>query len=135
MYKVSKTVSFSYAHRLPGHKGKCRNLHGHNAAVELTLESRVLNGDKMVADFGDLGGALKSWLDLNFDHKTILCQADPLLKILRQAGQDCFETASNPTAEALAEIIFAEMKKLGLPVTEVRFWETANSMASYGEKL
>ena len=131
MYKVSKTVSFAYSHRLIDYEGKCKNLHGHNGRVELILETKTLNGAAMVADFAEFGGALKSWVDLNLDHKTILCARDPLLNKLKEASQSCFETAGNPTAEALAELIFIEMKKLRLPVLEVKFWETDTSMASY----
>jgi len=133
MYKVSKTVSFTYGHRLFEYKGKCENLHGHNGRVELTLASKSLNGEKMVADFTTVGAALKSWLDESFDHKVILCSRDPLLKVLRDNGQSCFETKDNPTAEVMAELVFGEMKKLGLPVSKVRFWETETSVATYKE--
>ena len=29
-YQVTKTIEFSYGHRLLNHNGKCRYLHGHN---------------------------------------------------------------------------------------------------------
>jgi 6-pyruvoyltetrahydropterin/6-carboxytetrahydropterin synthase len=133
MYTVTKIVSFAYGHRLLDYRGKCENLHGHNGRVEVTLRSRVLNGEKMVADFTVLGAALKDWIDGHFDHKVILCARDPLLKTLKAAGQSCFETADNPTAEIMAELIFREMKNLGLPVSKVRFWETDTSIACYQE--
>ena len=133
MYKVSKTATFAYSHRLPEHKGSCKNLHGHNGRVELVLATEKLDAAAMAADFTKFGAALKNWLDLNLDHKTILCARDPLLKTLKAAGQDCFETAGSPTAETLAELIFTEMKKLRLPVLEVKFWETDNSMASFSK--
>ena len=131
MYKVSKTVSFSYSHRLLDYRGKCGNLHGHNGSIELILESGTLGGGAMVADFTKFGGTLRKWVDANLDHKTILCARDPLLDRLKKAGQLCFETAGNPTAETLARLIFTEMKKLRLPVSEVKFRETDSSMASY----
>ena len=131
MFKVSKTVTFAYGHRLLDYQGKCENLHGHNGRVELTLGAPVLNGEKMVADFTTFGAALKFWIEENFDHKVILCSRDPLLKILKANGQSCYETKDNPTAEILAELIFTEMKKLELPVSKVRFWETDTSAASY----
>lgn len=133
MYKVTKIVSFAYGHRLLDYRGKCENLHGHNGRVEVTLRAKTLNGEKMVADFTSLGAALKDWVDGRLDHKVILCSRDPLLKTLRDSGQACFETPDNPTAEILAELIFSEMKALGLPVSEVRFWETDTSIACYGE--
>ncbi|MBI4803383.1 MAG: 6-carboxytetrahydropterin synthase [Elusimicrobia bacterium] len=133
MYKVSKTVSFAYGHRLLDYRGKCENLHGHNGRVEVTLSAQSLNKEKMVADFTVLGAALKGWIDKNVDHKVILCSRDPLLKALKDSGQACFEVQDNPTAEIMAELVFNEMKKLGLPVSKVRFWETDTSMACYQE--
>jgi 6-pyruvoyltetrahydropterin/6-carboxytetrahydropterin synthase len=133
MYKISKTISFAYGHRLLDYKGKCENLHGHNGRLEVTLKAKSLDGEKMVADFTALGSAVKDWLDVNFDHKVILCARDPLLKTLRDSGQVCFETRDNPTAEIMAELVFNEVKKLGLSVSKVRFWETDTSMASYQE--
>ena len=133
MFKVSKTVTFAYGHRLFEYRGKCENLHGHNGRVELTLSAKELNSEKMVADFTTFGAALKFWIEEHFDHKVILCSRDPLLKLLRDNGQACFESRDNPTAEIMAELIFMEMKKLELPVTKVRFWETDTSVASYKE--
>ena len=133
MYTVTKTVSFAYGHRLLDYSGKCENLHGHNGRVELTLRAHALNGDRMVADFTALGAALKGWVEEHWDHKMILCVRDPLLKTLKGCGQDCFETPDNPTAEVLAELVFREMRRLGMPVTCVRLWETETSVACYSE--
>ncbi|OGS11734.1 MAG: 6-pyruvoyl tetrahydrobiopterin synthase [Elusimicrobia bacterium RIFOXYA2_FULL_58_8] len=133
MHKITKSASFCYGHRLADHKGKCKNLHGHNGTAEVTLSSATLDSTQMVADFGDLGRALKQWLDENFDHKVILCSGDPLLKTLKEQGQQCFETAVNPTAEIMAQLIFKEMKALGFPVRKARVWETATSYATYSE--
>lgn len=131
MHKITKSVSFCYGHRLLGHPGKCKNLHGHNAIAEITLAAETLNSQKMVADFSDLGKALKNWLDVNFDHKVILCSRDPLLSALKAQGQECFETPENPTAEIMAELVFKEIQKLGFPVCQVSIWETETSAATY----
>jgi 6-pyruvoyltetrahydropterin/6-carboxytetrahydropterin synthase len=133
MNHITKSVSFCYGHRLMNHPGKCKNLHGHNGTAEVTLAAAALNDQKMVADFGDLGKAMKTWLDANFDHKVILCSGDPLLKVLRGHGQECFETRDNPTAEIMAGLLFAEMKNLGFPVSAVRVWETATAVACCSE--
>jgi 6-pyruvoyltetrahydropterin/6-carboxytetrahydropterin synthase len=42
MYRVSKSVSFCYGHRLLNYQGKCQHLHGHNARAVITLESNEL---------------------------------------------------------------------------------------------
>ena len=51
MYRISKSVSFCYGHRLLNYNGKCAHLHGHNARAEITLESRALDASGMVEDF------------------------------------------------------------------------------------
>ena len=131
MHKIKKTFHLAYGHRLLDHKGKCASLHGPNGVVEITLKASKLNGEHMVMDFTELGTRVKDWLDANLDHKVILSQKDPLLKVLKKENQACFETAQNPTAEILAELIFRKLKGLGLRVHEVAFWETPTSMASY----
>ena len=133
MHKITKSVTFAYGHRLPDHTGRCRNLHGHNGRAEVTLASETLDAQSMVADFGDVGKALKGWLDANLDHKVILRAGDPLLKALREQGQECFATEGSPTAEAMAALIFREMKRLGFPVSEVRFWENETAAARHSE--
>ena len=135
MYKIKKVFSIAYGHRLLNHKGKCRNLHGHNGVVEVTLKAARLNRDNMVMDFTGLGGIVKAWLDSNLDHKVILSKNDPLLKVLKKEGQSCFVTPQNPTAEILAELIFKALNSSGLKVEEVVFWETPTSMASYSNKF
>lgn len=131
MYKIKKTFHLAYGHRLLHYKGKCENLHGHNGLVEITLKSEKLNKEKMVMDFTELGGKMKTWLDENLDHKVILAAEDPLAKVLEEQGQHCLLTAENPTAEVLARLIFEAAEGMALPVAKVAFWETPTSMASY----
>ncbi|HAT72108.1 MAG TPA: 6-pyruvoyl tetrahydrobiopterin synthase [Elusimicrobia bacterium] len=131
MYKIKKAFHLAYGHRLPDHKGKCRNLHGHNAVVEVTLAAAGLNDEMMVMDFAELGLKMKTWLDDNLDHKMILAKADPLARVLREQGQACYLTDGSPTAEALARLIYETAESMALPVRKVAFWETPTSMASY----
>lgn len=131
MHKIKKSFHIAYGHRLLDYKGKCANLHGHNAVVEITLKAAKLNRDGMVMDFTVLGQKMKTWLDENLDHKLILAKADPLAPILQKQGQKCFLMADSPTAETLAKLIFNAAAGMKLPVDKVAFWETPTSMASY----
>ena len=54
MYRVTKSVSFCYGHRLLNYDGKCRHLHGHNADAVITLESETLDERGMLVDFSDI---------------------------------------------------------------------------------
>ena len=113
------------------YKGKCAHLHGHNGRVEIELSSRDLDEQSMVADFSDIGRIVKGWIDQNLDHRMLLNRNDPLAPILRKQDEPLFLMDGDPTAEAIAKVIFDYAASQGLGVTEVRLWETPGSVASY----
>lgn len=131
MYHATKQIYFCYGHRLLNYAGKCRNLHGHNAKAEITLQSDHLDDRAMVVDFDDIERLVKSWIDEHIDHKMLLAESDPLLPVLREQGVDCYVMQSNPTAEAIARMIYECAQVQGFPVVEVTVWETESSFASY----
>jgi 6-pyruvoyltetrahydropterin/6-carboxytetrahydropterin synthase len=131
MFKVTKQIEFCYGHRLLNYQGQCRHLHGHNGRVEIDIETGALDGRGMVHDFADIKSALKNWIDETLDHRMLLCKDDPILPSLKQRGELFFVMDENPTAENIAKLIFNHAKSKGLPVVEVRLWETSTSCASY----
>jgi len=131
MYSVSETVFFSYGHRLLDYDGKCAHPHGHNARVEIRLEAAALDGRGMVVDFEEIGGQVREWVDAHLDHRMLLRRDDPLVKALTDLGEPVFLMEVSPTAEAIAKVIFDAAASRGLPVAEVRVWETEASIASY----
>ncbi len=135
MYRVTKIIHFCYGHRLLNYRGKCRYLHGHNGTVEIELAARALDRLGMVKDFGEIKAKVHGWIDANLDHKMILCRRDPALPTLRRLGEPLFVTDTNPTAEAIAKLIYDVTTRLGLPVTSVRLWETPQSFATYQPAL
>ena len=130
-YEVSKTIEFSFGHRLLGHPGKCRHLHGHHGIVEIDISCEELDKMGMVIDFGRVNEVVKGWLNSNLDHRMLLWRADPLVNVLTNAGEPLYVMDNNPTAENIARLIWLEARAAGLPVSEVRLWETSNSRASY----
>lgn len=134
-YAVTKTIHFCYGHRLLNYNGKCRYLHGHNGRVEIELSSRKLDARGMVRDFTEIKHVLQVWIDRELDHKMILNKKDPLVPVLRQLGEPFFLMGVNPTAEAMAELIFRQAAKEGFPVSTVRLWETESSVATYRRSI
>jgi len=130
-FQVTKVIEFSYGHRLLEHQGKCRHLHGHNGMVEVDIDAQALDKMGMVIDFVHINEIVKVWIDANLDHRMLLCRADPLVGMLTDAGEPLFLMDDNPTAENIARLIWASARSEGLPVSEVRMWETATSRASY----
>lgn len=131
MYQVTRIIYFCYGHRLLNYEGRCRNFHGHNGRVEVELAAEKLDARGMVLDFGDIKSAVKKWIDETLDHRMILNRKDPLLPALEKAGEPLYVIDENPTAEAIAKLIFDYAVSKGFPVREVRLWETESSFASY----
>jgi 6-pyruvoyltetrahydropterin/6-carboxytetrahydropterin synthase len=131
MYRVSKSVSFCYGHRLINYQGKCRHLHGHNARAVITLESVRLDERGMVEDFSDVKRLVWEWLEREIDHTLLLHKDDPVLPVLQGAGERVRVVDHNPTAENIARMIFEYVAQMGYPVIEVTVWETETSRASY----
>ena len=130
-FQVTKVIEFSYGHRLMGHQGKCRYLHGHNGLVEVDVESEAVDRLGMVVDFGDVNEVVKTWIDENLDHRMLLSGDDPVKPMLEAAGEPVFVMAENPTAENIAKLIWTVSRERGLKVAEVRVWETSTSRASF----
>ena len=131
MYTVTRVIRFCYGHRLMNYEGKCRHLHGHNGKVEIELASEALDQRGMVRDFEEIKRSVQRWIDSTLDHTMLLRKDDPLLPALRQRGERFLALDGNPTAEAIAKLIFEYTAAQGFPVTEVRLWETDQSVASY----
>ena len=131
MYSVTRLIHFCYGHRLLDYQGKCRYLHGHNGRAEIELSSTRLDQRGMVRDFEEINQTIQTWIERSLDHKMLLHRKDPVITALRRLGEPMFLMASNPTAEAIAELIFHYAVSQGLPVTSVRLWETDRSVATY----
>ena len=131
MYAVTKHIHFCYGHRLMDYPGKCRYLHGHNGVVEIELASRQLDPRGMVWDFEEIKRTLQQWIDTTLDHTMLLRKDDPLVRILRRQKERLYVLDENPTAEAIAKLIFDYTQQLGLPITSARLWETQTSCAIY----
>ncbi|HWQ32231.1 MAG TPA: 6-carboxytetrahydropterin synthase QueD [Blastocatellia bacterium] len=121
MHEVMIQMSFSSAHLLRGHQGKCANLHGHNYRVEVYVRGQKLNEIGMLIDFADLKAATKKVVDY-LDHKNIN-ELPP------------FDKEINPTAEEMAAYFLHEVGRQvndsRVQVYKVRLWETDNCCATY----
>lgn len=131
MYSVTRIIHFCYGHRLLNYEGKCRDLHGHNGKVEIELSAEQLDARGMVRDFNEIKQSLQDWIDHTLDHKMLLRKDDPVLPTLQQMQEAVVVLDANPTAEAIAKLIFDHATRLGFPVTAVRLWETPHSSAAY----
>lgn len=111
MFEIYINQKFEAAHFLPGHKGKCANLHGHTWRVDLTIRSGTLN-DGIVTDFIEVKEALNEVLP---DH-TLLNDIIP-----------------NPTAENLSAYFYKRLKERIPGLVKVVVWESENLGAAFFE--
>lgn len=133
MYSITKDIYFCYGHRLMGHPGKCKHLHGHSVKAAITIVAEDLNNQGMVCDFSEVTQAAQKFIDETLDHNFLLHREDPLVPALTAAKERFLLVDEHPTAEFLARMIFEAIRKEGLNVTRVTLWETTSASASYVE--
>lgn len=136
-FTVSVSVPFCYAHRVLGHP-KCKHLHGHNGVADVVLGCEGLPAGGMVIDFGRAKSLIKEWVDLYWDHHTILDRRDKTLIAFLSADntdRTPYITDQPPTAEVLAhdmyEALASMFMQMGTKVVSVTVTETPNCSATY----
>ena len=118
MLSVGRVFRFEAAHKLPDHKGKCKNLHGHGYKLEIEVTSK-LESNGMIVDFGDLKKKVEASIINLFDHGYL---------------NDHLEI---PTAENLfLEIVNVISLRLSgiydhMKLVRAKLWETENCYAKW----
>ena len=121
--RITKKFRFEAAHTLYGYDGKCKNIHGHNYKLFVTVigsptsdSSNVKFG--MVMDFDDLKKIVKSEIIKEFDHSVIFNKNSPHKKLaddLIKNGHKVVLADYQPTIEEMI-IDFANKISSKLPV-------------------
>lgn len=130
----------SCGHRVVGHEGKCRHLHGHNYRVHFFCEADNLDDLGRVIDFGVIKAKLCMWLEDNWDHKFIHWSKDSMIKSLHTTSslqmddvldfvQSFVEVTFNPTAENMGAWLLnvvgpSQLEGTGVLLTKVIIEET-----------
>jgi len=84
--RIAKDFYWEMTHRLPFHKGPCRNIHGHSYRLRVEIEGE-LDEDGMVLDYYHLKQLLAPVID-SLDHSFAVDENDDLmLDFLKQ--NDC----------------------------------------------
>jgi 6-pyruvoyltetrahydropterin/6-carboxytetrahydropterin synthase len=138
MEKITCTrkIEFDAAHRVIGHENKCKFLHGHRYVLEVTFATSELDDIGRVIDFGQIKNTLKSWIDENLDHTTILSMEDKKLgdEIEKITKQKIYYINANPTAENillhLKDIISTLFKSSQVELHKLKIYETPNCSAT-----
>ena len=142
---ITKSIEFDMGHRVPNHKSKCKNLHGHRYKVEVGVKGSLIKTKKssdegMVIDFSDLKEIMMEEIDNKLDHGFMLYDKDPFIKefsYFTKEDQKIIFVPFIPTAENIALYIFdkikLKLKRKNMELHSVRVWETPTSSALYKE--
>ncbi|MGL4992289.1 MAG: 6-pyruvoyl trahydropterin synthase family protein [Sarcina sp.] len=152
-YFLECEESFDSSHFLRGHKGKCKNLHGHRWRVKYRLKAEELikegSSRAMIIDFGDIKKIIKAYFD-DFDHALILEDdiagaSEKELNFIKACEEMEFKIVKVPfrtTAENMSKYFYEELEKLLLKVNNeknykvdyIEVYETPNNAAIYREE-
>lgn len=120
MYRLSVSDSFSAAHKLCGYEGACKNLHGHNWKVKVTLACDVLDDIGMALDIGVIKQLLEEILG-ELDHSYL--------------NDLPYFRDKNPTSENLSRYIYERFEtaltELPATVESVEVFESERSSVTY----
>lgn len=144
---ITKTIEIDMGHRVPNHKSKCKNLHGHRYKIEVGVDDKIINlpghsSEGMVIDYGDLKEIMMKKISDEFDHGFAIYEDDPLaedfLNYKKNNGMKIIFVEFIPTAENLAkhwfELLVLDLEEKNIKLKYVKVWETPNSTALYGDK-
>ncbi len=145
MLTITKRLEFDSGHRIPDHGSKCRNVHGHRYALEITLQGQPIDApgasdNGMLMDFSDVKQiALEHLVDV-WDHAFLVYEGDGVMRALLDSLPDHKTVVLDriPTVENLAAIAFQKLLPLyserfgnHLRLAKVRLFETPTSWADY----
>jgi 6-pyruvoyltetrahydropterin/6-carboxytetrahydropterin synthase len=135
-HQVTRKHEIHCGHRVFGHEGKCRNLHGHAYVFHLTCEADQLDELGRVIDFGVIKSVLCEWLEQNWDHRMLIWDQDPILESLRTIDPTVVSVPFNPTAENIAAYVVLTvgpdlLAESGVRLVHVRVDETSKCSASF----
>lgn len=148
MYTATRYHDISCGHRVVGHEGKCRHLHGHNYRIHFfcrptgmvqqgqNIVRRQLDQVGRVVDFSVIKRLLCEWLEENFDHRMLIWSNDPDRAALEAIDETVVIVNFNPTAENIAKFLVEDLGPIRLEDTGVELYkvvveETRKCSASY----
>lgn len=137
MIVAERYHDISCGHRVVGHEGKCRFLHGHNYRIHFTVTADELDEVGRVIDFSVIKSQLCQWLEEHLDHKFLIWEKDELLEQLRSVTAESLVVVPfNPTAENIAKYLVEvvgpqQLKGYNVKLISCKIEETAKCSATY----
>jgi 6-pyruvoyltetrahydropterin/6-carboxytetrahydropterin synthase len=112
MITITKIFEFSAGHHLPNYEGDCRNPHGHNYILEVTVGGEVDKEQGMIIDFKNLKNIVQDRVLNVLDHQVLN------------------DHLRNPTAEHLVGFIQSRLLQY-VDCVRIKLWETSDSYCEW----
>lgn len=130
--KIAKEFHWEMGHRLPFHKGKCVNLHGHTYRLQVIV-SGTEDESGLVIDFYDLKRIINPVIEM-LDHSFMVSTKDTeLVRLFKGFETKIVLVDFHSTVENIAKYLLQEISSAGLPgnidEVTVRVYETTDSYA------
>ena len=151
--RVTRHVEFETAHLLEGYNGRCSRLHGHSYALEITVCGEATKSDAVAyrnsQEFGfcmDFKALDQILNDVVPDHLFVANEQNlvpgklenDIVEVLKKHNCAYELMPCAPSAENMVDWIVRNVQDRlpkGLAVVEAKLWETADSYASWPEKV
>ena len=136
---ISKQFRWEMGHRLPMHKGLCRNIHGHSYEAHVIL-SGELDEQGMVMDYFDMKGLIQSKVD-ELDHAFLCDSSDAVvLEFLLEHKLKHVIVDFQTTAENIARMLCDHVVSMlpsghRLDAVKIRVFETEKTYAEVEQSL
>lgn len=155
---ITKEVEWDMGHRVPNHKSKCRNPHGHRYRMQVILSGQIIHekgvsDEGMLIDFSDIKKIAKDFVDEELDHGFMYYKGDEIMEDFFQVHQYHASSVVDkeksfkyikvnfiPTAENMAKWIFEQLApkftdtyKTDLRLHAIKLWETPTSFVEYSD--
>jgi len=136
---ITKKIEIDMGHRVPGHKNKCKNFHGHRWIFEVGVDDKIITtpgapDEGMVIDFGELKKIMMKYIDEVYDHGFMMYDRDEYaddFEKYQSNGQKIIFVSFVPTSENISkhifEILYRQLKAVDICLHHVKVWETPNS--------
>jgi 6-pyruvoyltetrahydropterin/6-carboxytetrahydropterin synthase len=141
--RITRRLEFDAGHRIPNHDSRCKHLHGHRYALEVTLSGKIIATEGapqqgMVMDFSEVKAiAMRHVVDA-WDHAFLAWRGDSRVVefLATLPGHKSVLFDAPPTAEHLAAAAFRVLDQAyqdryrnDLRLERVRIYETPNCWA------
>jgi len=149
---ITKVFKWSMSHRLENHNRLCKNVHGHNYKLIVSIKKvdrnqKIIDKAKktnegMVCDFTDLKVIVSKVIVEPFDHAFVFNENDSKSRVIAQflakkIGQKTLALPFRMTAENMVQWIVEEINnyflttKINLKCVKAELYETDDSSAIY----